>query len=83
MILRVKTGRLIVEAIINGERKAANFLPLVDKRVKAGSETICKSLQGNWCAEHLFLLKQSYTMYKFIQDQIALCDRRLNVFFKS
>lgn len=72
-----KTGRLIVEAIINGERKAANFLPLVDKRVKADSETICKSLQGNWRAEHLFLLNQSYIMYKFMQDQIALCDKEI------
>jgi hypothetical protein len=72
-----KTGRLIVEAIINGERKAANFLPLVDKRIKADSETICKSLHGNWHPEHLFLLNQSYTMYKFIQDQIALCDNEI------
>jgi len=72
-----KTGRAIVEAIINGERKATNFLPLVDKRVKASSETICKSLQGNWRAEHLFLLKQSYTMYKFIQEQIVLCNEEI------
>ncbi|WP_026632867.1 IS110 family transposase, partial [Dyadobacter alkalitolerans] len=69
-----KTGKAIVEAIISGERNAVNFLPLIDKRVKASSDTICKSLQGNWRAEHLFLLKQSYTMYKFIQEQIALCD---------
>lgn len=69
-----KTGKAIVEAIIRGERNAVNFLPLIDKRVKASSETICKSLQGNWRAEHLFLLRQSYTMYKFIQEQIALCD---------
>jgi transposase len=69
-----KTGTAIVEAIINGERKASNFLPLVDKRIKADSETILKSLEGNWRSEHLFLLKQSYTMYKFIQQQITLCD---------
>jgi transposase len=69
-----KTGMSIVEAIINGERKAANFLPLVDKRIKADTETLCKSLEGNWRWEHLFLLKQSCIMYKFIQEQIALCD---------
>lgn len=72
-----KTGKAIVEAIISGERNAVNFLPLIDKRVKASLETICKSLQGNWRAEHLFLLKQSYTMYKFIQEQIALCDEEI------
>jgi transposase len=34
-----KRGGAIVEAIINGERKAAKFLPLVDKCVKASSKT--------------------------------------------
>ena len=57
-----KTGTAIVEAIINWERKAEHFfLPLVDGRIKADKTTIIKSL-GNWHNEHLFLLKQSYTI---------------------
>jgi transposase len=35
-----KIGQAIVEAIINGERNAVNFLPLIDKCVKASSDTI-------------------------------------------
>lgn len=72
-----KTGTAIVEAIINGERNAENFLPLVDRRIKADIETIRKSLEGNWRAEPLILLKQSYTMHKFIQQQITPCDTEI------
>lgn len=72
-----KTGTAIIEAIIQGERKAENFLSLVDRRIKADTETIRKSLEGNWRVEHLFLLNQSYTMYKFIQQQIVLCEQEI------
>ncbi|WP_317130121.1 IS110 family transposase [Pedobacter hiemivivus] len=72
-----KTGTAIVEAIINGERKAEHFLPLVDGRIKADRETILKSLEGNWRTEHLFLLKQSYTMYQFIQNQLLVCEQEV------
>lgn len=48
-----KTGVAVIEAIIAGERNAANFLPLIDRRIKAEHETIQKSLQGNWRDEHL------------------------------
>lgn len=41
-----KTGMAIVNAIIRRERKALNFLPLVDSRIKASHNIIEKSLQG-------------------------------------
>jgi len=69
-----KTGKAIVEAIIAGERKAANFLPLIGKGIKADLFTIEKSLQGNWREEHLFTLKESYTIYKQYREHIAVCD---------
>ena len=69
-----KTGCLIVEAIIAGERNTANFLPLIDRRIKADDQTICKSLEGNWQQEHLFVLEECYGFYKFYQQRIAACD---------
>jgi len=72
-----KTGTAIVEAIIAGERNPIMFLPLVDSRIKADQETICKSLEGNWRQEHLFLLKQNYTLYQFVQQQIILCEQEI------
>jgi transposase len=69
-----KTGKAVLEAIIAGERNAANFLPLIDCRVKADHETIQKSLEGNWREEHLFTLKESYEIYKMYCEHIARSD---------
>lgn len=72
-----KTGRAVVEAIINGEREGRNFLPLIDVRVKADAETIVKSLEGNWREEHLFTLKESYRMYQVYRNELAVFDREI------
>jgi transposase len=72
-----KTGTAILEAIISGQRDPQSFLPLVHAGIKADSETILKSLQANWREEHLFLLDQSYQMYKFVQQQIQLCEGKI------
>lgn len=72
-----QTGTAVVEAIINGERNAENFLPLIGKRIKADQETIRKSLEGNWREEHLFALKQSYEMYKIFQERIGQFDKQI------
>jgi transposase len=72
-----QTGKAVVEAIIDGERNAENFLPLIGKRIKADHETIRKSLEGNWVEEHLFVLKQSYEMYKIFQERIRQFDQQI------
>ncbi len=72
-----KTGTAILEAIIAGERNAANFLPLINSRVKADHQTIVKSLQGSWRAEQLFTLTESYKCYKFFKERIATCDKEI------
>ncbi len=72
-----KTGQAVVEAIIKGERNAVNFLPFVDRRIKAGKDIIVKSLEGDWREEHLFTLKESYTMYLFYKERIGICDTEI------
>jgi hypothetical protein len=72
-----KTGTAVIEAIIAGERNAANFLPFIDRRVKASPETIQKSLQGNWRDEHLFTLEQNYELYKTYKQHIEVCDLQI------
>lgn len=74
-----KTGTAIVEAIIAGERNAENFLPFIDRRIKADHQTIVKSLQGNWREEQLFTLAESYRCYKFFHERIATCDKQIEV----
>jgi len=53
-----KTGLLIIEAILVGERNPEVLADLRDKRIKASREDIIKSLEGYWTTEHLFELKQ-------------------------
>lgn len=72
-----KTGKAVIEAIIQGERNAENFVPFIDRRVKASLEEIIQSLQGNWREEHLFTLKVSYDMYTMYMDRIEQCDRQI------
>jgi transposase len=72
-----KSGQAVIKAILEGERHAGNFLPYIDKRVKADKETIVKSLEGNWRAEHLFTLGESYKMYLIYKDQIVACDQEI------
>lgn len=78
-----KTGTAIIEAIINGERSPENFLQYIDGRIKADKQTILKSLEANWRQEHLFLLKQSYDMYKFMQQQIVLCEQQIETILQQ
>ena len=74
-----QTGRAIIEAIIRGERNAANFLPLVNARIKADKATIERSLQGTWRDEHLFTLSECYLLHKHYIERIAVCDQQIEV----
>ena len=68
------TGRAIVDAILAGERDATELAKLRDPHIKADTETIRKSLEGNWRPEHLFTLGQSRDLYRIYQQQIVNCD---------
>lgn len=76
-----KTGKAILEAIINGEQKPENFLPLIDVRIKASDEDILKSLEGNWRSECLFLIKQCYSQYQQLQQHLLDCDKEVETIF--
>jgi len=69
-----KTGTAIVEAIINGERDPEKLLVYVDKHIKANSDTIVKSLQGNWLTDQLYLLEDCYCNYQHYKERISACD---------
>ena len=71
------TGLAIVDSIIEGERNPAVLAKPRDPHIKASEETIRKSLEGNWRAEHVFTLKQSRNSYRHYQEQIAVCDEEI------
>jgi transposase len=68
------TGLAMVDAILAGQRDAAELAKLRDPHVKAHAETIRRSLVGNWRPEHLFTLKQSRGLYRTYQQLIVDCD---------
>ena len=72
-----KTGLLIIEAILAGERNPEVLADLRDKRIKANREDIIKSLEGHWTTEHLFELRQCYQLYCTHQQMINDCDREI------
>lgn len=72
-----KTGLLMVQAILNGERSAEKLLPLKDPRIKASDEDVLKSLNGIWKDEYLFMLQQAYDGYKFYQTQVKECEEKI------
>jgi transposase len=72
-----KTGLLILEAILAGERDPEVLADLRDKRIKASREDIIKSLEGHWTTEHLFELGQCYQLYCTHRQMIDECDKEI------
>ena len=63
------TGLAIVDAILAGQRDAAELAKLRDPHIKAAAEMIRKSLVGSWRSEHLFTLRQSRELYRISYGQ--------------
>jgi Transposase and inactivated derivatives len=69
-----KSGQLIIQTILSGERNADRLAELADKHIKAKKEDLIKSLEGNWRNEHIFELKQAYELYLVFKQKINECD---------
>ena len=78
-----ETGQGIIQAILRGERDPRELAKLRDPRIKASSEQIAKSLEGNWRPELLFVLKQEFEMYRSYQGKIGECDEQLRLHYQT
>ena len=72
-----KSGQSIISAIISGERDASKLASLADPRCKSPKEIIEKSLVANWDEDLLFMLKQSFDLYHYLQNQMKSCDEKM------
>jgi len=72
-----KTGQLIIQSILAGEREPKEFLKFVDKNVKASDNDIIKSLTGNWRIENIFELRQAHDLYNIFKTKIKECDQQI------
>ena len=70
------TGMRILKAILDGERDPVKLAHLKDYRVKSSTETIAKSLVGDWREEHLFALRQEFELYEIYRQKITECDQK-------
>jgi transposase len=71
------TGLAILDAILKGERDPQVLAQLRDRRIQASTETIAKSLVGDYRPEHLFVLRQSLASYRAYQALILECDKEI------
>ena len=71
------TGSAIVEAILAGERDPQVLARLRDPRIKASRETLAKSLQGDWRAEHLLVLRLAWESWQHCRRQLAELDAQI------
>jgi len=76
------TGLAIIDAILSGERDVAKLARLRDPRIRATEETIAKSLVGDYRPEHLFTLRQSLTLFRQYEKQIAECEAEIQCLMK-
>jgi transposase len=77
------TGQAIIQAILKGERNPRELAKLRDPRIQASRQQIVDSLEGNWRAELLFVLKQEYDGYQGLQRQIQECGQELGKHFQT
>jgi transposase len=78
-----KSGQDIIQAIIKGERDPQTLSLLADARCKASKEVIQKSLDANWDEDQVFMLKQSYDLYLYYQQQMRACDKQIEKIAKE
>jgi len=78
-----KTGLAIVDAILAGERDPERLAAWRDHRIKAETQTIARSLVGDWKEEHLFTLRQARTLYAHYQQMVAECDTQIAAFLSA
>jgi transposase len=77
------TGQAILRAIVAGERDPQKLAELRDPRVKASEARVAKSLEGNWRAELVFVLRQELESYQTFQTKIAECDQQLHRLYQT
>jgi DNA-binding protein YbaB len=78
-----KSGQEIISAIIKGERNVTKLAELADVRCKSPKEIIEKSVTANWDDDLLLMLKQSFDLYHYLQNQTKMCDKKIEQILKE
>jgi transposase len=71
-----KTGRLIIDAILAGERDPATLGAFRDRRCKNDESVISEALHGHYRDDHLFELSVAVRMFDGYSQQIVECETK-------
>ena len=69
-----KTGRLIIDAILAGERDPSTLAAFRDRRCKNHESVIAEALHGHFREDHLFELAVAVHMFDEYSAQIVKCE---------
>lgn len=72
-----KTGMLIINAILEGERDPYKLAAFRDGRCKKSEDEIAGSLQGFYKQDQLDLLKLNYDIFTFFDHNVARIDTQI------
>jgi transposase len=73
-----QTGLRILDAILAGERDPKKLVELRDAQCsKSTVPELEAALQGDWRAEHLFVLKQALEIYRHLLERMTICDQEI------
>lgn len=73
----------ILDAILSGERDCVKLAQLCHPSVKSPRNKIAQALEGDYRPEHLFVLQQSLSGYRYYQQQITELDRQIEHLMKA
>jgi transposase len=76
------TGTAIIAQILQGERDPVTLATLRNPHIKSSEADIAKALQGDYRAEHVFVLRQASEAYHFAQAQIRACDQAIETWLQ-
>jgi hypothetical protein len=71
------SGMAIIQAILEGERDPVKLANMVHRRVRATAIQIQKALEGDYREEHLFVLRQAFSLYGTYEEKINACDEQI------
>jgi transposase len=71
-----QSGLRMLDAILGGERDPGRLAALCGRGVRAPAQQIIQSLEGDYRAEHVFVLAQALAAYRFTLEQVQACDQQ-------
>ncbi|MEM6813097.1 MAG: hypothetical protein AAF600_01760 [Bacteroidota bacterium] len=71
-----KTGRAIIEAILEGERNGKRLRQWADARIKKSKAEIAQALEGHWEAELRYERRDGDHLYQLLEDRIKAGEKR-------